>query len=51
MKPTVKCPECGSTNLYKYGKDKNSNQKYLCKRCNRQFTEQSSKKYSKNYPK
>lgn len=51
MKPTVKCPECGSTNLYKYGKDKNSNQKYLCRRCKRQFTEQSSKKYSKSYPK
>ena len=51
MKPTVKCPECYSTELYKYGKDKYSNQKYLCKRCKRQFTLQSCKKNFKNYPK
>ncbi|WP_455542915.1 hypothetical protein [Intestinibacter sp.] len=35
MKPTVKCPEYGSTNLYKYRKNKISNQKYLFKRCKR----------------
>ena len=53
LKPTVKCPECYSTELYKYGKDKHSNQKYLCKRCKRQFTLQSSKKSTKtkDYPK
>lgn len=51
MKPTVKCPECYNTNLYKFGKDKNSNQKYLCKKCRRQFTLQSSKKHSLGYPK
>ena len=51
MKPTVKCPECYNTNLYKFGKDKNSNQKYLCKECRRQFTLQSSKKHSLGYPK
>lgn len=50
MKPTVKCPECHNTNLYKFGKDKNSNQKYLCKKCRRQFTLQSSKKYLPGYP-
>ena len=44
MKPTVKCPECYSTELYKFGKDKHSNQKYLCKRCRRQFTSLSVKK-------
>lgn len=51
MKPTVKCPECYSTELYKYGKDKHSNQKYLCKRCKRQFTHKSGKKNIKDYPK
>ena len=44
MKPTVKCPECYSTELYKNGKDKKNNQKYLCKKCRRQFTLQSIKK-------
>ena len=44
MKPTVKCPECYSTELYKNGKDKKANQKYLCKKCRRQFTLQSIKK-------
>ena len=44
LKPTVKCPECYSTELYKFGKDKHSNQKYLCKRCRRQFTSLSVKK-------
>lgn len=51
MKPTVKCPECYNTDLYKFGRDKNSNQKYLCKKCRRQFTLQSSKKYLLGYPK
>ena len=51
MKPTVKCPECYSTELYKYGKDKHSNQKYLCKRCKRQFTQKSGKNNIKDYPK
>ena len=44
MKPTVKCPECYSTELYKNGKDKKGNQKYLCKKCRRQFTLKSIKK-------
>ena len=44
MKPTVKCPECYSTELYKNGKNKKGNQKYLCKKCRRQFTLKSIKK-------
>ena len=40
----VKCPECYSTELYKNGKDKKGNQKYLCKKCRRQFTLKSIKK-------
>ena len=44
MKPTVKCPECYSTELYKNGKDKKGNQKYLCKKCRRQFKLKSIKK-------
>ncbi len=51
MKPTVKCPECYNTDLYKFGKDKNSKQKYLCRRCRRQFTLESIKKYQAGYPK
>ena len=45
MKPTPKCPEYYNTDLYKFDKDKNYNQKYLCKKCRIQFTLQSSKKY------
>lgn len=33
----IHCTRCGSTDLYKYGKQQKSNkQKYLCKRCNYQ---------------
>lgn len=46
MKPTAKCHECYNPELYKFGRDKHSNQKYLCKRCRRQFTLESKKKYS-----
>lgn len=51
MKPITKCPHCYSTELYKYGKDKHSNQKYLCKSCKRQFTLETSRKNERNYPK
>lgn len=51
MKPTVKCPECYDTNLYKFYKYKYSNQKYQCKKCRRQFTLQSIKRYQLVYPK
>ena len=44
MKLTVKCPECYSTGLYKNCKDKKANQKYLFKKCRRQFTLKSIKK-------
>ncbi len=27
---SVKCPTCGKTEVYKYGKDKNGTQKYMC---------------------
>ena len=27
---SVKCPTCGERQVYKYGKDKNGTQKYLC---------------------
>ncbi|WP_456300101.1 IS1/IS1595 family N-terminal zinc-binding domain-containing protein [Romboutsia maritimum] len=50
LKPTVKCSKYYNTSLYKFGKDKNSNQKYLCKKCRRQFTLQSTKKHSLGYP-
>ena len=31
------CPKCNSHSLYKYGKDKFSNQKYQCRICKHQF--------------
>ena len=31
------CPKCNSNSLYKYGKDKYGNQKYLCRNCKHQF--------------
>lgn len=51
MKPTIKWPKCYNTDLYKFGKDKKSNQKHLCKKCRRQFTLQSTKKYLPRYSK
>jgi transposase-like protein len=51
LKPTVKYPKCYNTYLYKFGKDKNCNQKCLCKKCRRQFTLQSTKKHPLVYPK
>ena len=51
MKPTVKCTEYYSTELYKNGKDKKANQKYLYEKSRRQFTLQSIKKLNNSkYP-
>lgn len=36
-KTNLKCPRCHSTKLYKFGFDKQANQKYQCKNCHRQF--------------
>ena len=36
-KTKVKCPRCHSDKLYKFGLDKQANQKYQCKKCKRQF--------------
>ena len=47
----VKCPKCYSAEIYKYGKIKHFNQKYLCKRCKIQFILHSCKKNLKDYPK
>ena len=33
-KTKVKCPRCHSDQLYKFGLDKQANQKYQCKKCN-----------------
>ena len=33
------CPKCNSSHkFYRFGKDKSGNQKYLCRKCNHQFT-------------
>lgn len=36
-KTTIKCPRCYSDKLYKFGLNKQANQKYQCKQCKRQF--------------
>ena len=36
-KTKVKCPRCHSAQLYKFGLDKQANQKYQCKKCKQQF--------------
>ncbi len=36
-KTKLKCPRCHSDQLYKFGLDKQANQKYQCKNCKRQF--------------
>jgi hypothetical protein len=34
----LKCPKCNNKDsFYRYGKDKDSYQKYLCRKCNHQF--------------
>ena len=36
-KTNIKCPRCHSEKLYKFGLDKQANQKYQCQKCKRQF--------------
>ncbi len=33
----IQCEHCQSTNVIKNGKDRNGNQRYLCKRCGKTF--------------
>lgn len=37
-KTNLKCPRCCSDKIYKFGLDKQANQKYQCRECKRQFT-------------
>lgn len=39
-KIAVSCPVCGGSNIRKYGKSRSGKQKWECKDCKRQFTEQ-----------
>lgn len=51
-KTKVKCPRCQSDQLYKFGLDKQANQKYQCKKCRRQLAPDSvSKPRECKYPK
>ena len=36
-KSVIFCPHCFSKSIYKYGKDRHGNQKYLCRDCYHQF--------------
>ena len=36
-KTNIKCPRCHCHKLYKFGLDKQANQKYQCRQCKRQF--------------
>lgn len=49
---SINCPKCNhNQRFYKYGKDKNGFQKYLCRECNHQFTMEKPSKSKKNkYP-
>ncbi|AAO35025.1 IS6-like element ISClte3 family transposase [Clostridium tetani] len=40
-KTKIKCPRCHSDKLYKFGFDKQANQKYQCQKCRPQFTHDS----------
>ncbi|NLY67277.1 MAG: IS6 family transposase, partial [Tissierellia bacterium] len=34
----IKCPKCNNKDsFYRYGKDRDGYQKYLCRKCNHQF--------------
>ncbi len=46
----ISCPKCNSINLYRYGKDKDSKQKYLCKDCHCQFVPNKTKNSSSIHP-
>ena len=50
---SIKCPKCNNNHsFYRYGKDKDGFQKYLCRNCNHQFApDKPSFKSNKNYPK
>jgi transposase-like protein len=34
---TIQCPHCGSTDLYRNGKDKNGTQRWYCRGCTKYF--------------
>ena len=50
---SIKCPKCNNNHsFYRYGKDKDGFQKYLCRNCNHQFVpDKPNFKINKNYPK
>ena len=51
-KTNIKCPRCHSNKLYKFGLDKQANQKYQCRQCKRQFALGDGDRLPKmNYPK
>ncbi|NLJ93887.1 MAG: IS6 family transposase [Clostridiaceae bacterium] len=45
----LSCPRCFSKNLYKFGKDKEGNQKFQCKSCKRQWAPDA-KPFKSKYP-
>lgn len=47
----VICALCYSKNLYKFGKDREDNQKFQCKDCGRQFVPAKIKRELVGYPK
>ena len=49
----VSCPHCFSDSIYRYGKDKHGHQKYICRKCNHQFTLEpnQTRTSKKGYPK
>lgn len=49
---SIKCPQCiNNHSFYRYGKDKDGYQKYLCRSCNHQFApDRLIVKQIKNYP-
>ena len=51
-KSVISCPHCFSKSIYKYGKDRHGNQKYLCRDCYHQFVtiKKQSNKRSSGYP-
>lgn len=50
---SIKCPKCNNNHsFYRYGKDRDGFQKYLCRNCKHQFSPDNPNfKVNKNYPK
>ena len=46
----IRCPQCKSEAVYRYGRTAHGRQRYLCLMCNRQFSPEGCQRLVKNRP-